>query len=656
MSGLKYRADIDGLRAVSVLAVILFHAGFGFGGGYIGVDAFFVISGFLITGLIVKDLEAGSFSLARFWKRRIKRIWPMALAVTGAALAAGYFLLMPGAYVVLAYDAIAQVLMLANWRFAVTQGYFDGPADLRPLLHMWSLAVEEQFYVFFPVVLLLVWRFGRRAVVGILVAIAAVSLGLSVWGTQAHPSATFYFLPTRMWELLVGSLLAVLRPGPLRSRPLREGLSFVGLAMLLVPVFVYDSSTPFPGVAALPPCLGTGLLIYTGGAGVGVVRRVLSTGPMRLIGLMSYSLYLWHWPVLSFMRHTMGDDISAANRVLVLVAVFVVSFFSWRLVETPARKVSDSVSLWRIAGGAAVVSGVLLLAGLLIHVSRGVPDRFEEDIRALGDPGPIVRPWDYNGPLQESSKWKPAVPIGAQRPDAAGIQFLLWGDSHASVISSTVHAVAASLDLPGAAAIRSATLPVPGIWRPSLGTMGLARAEWNDRVFQWLESHDVKTLLLCGRWSVNLDEKLVVPLGTDHATEDAACDALRDGLQDLLDRCQEEDVFVYILTEIPFQGLRPEQRAIGAHVRGLPAPTVGVGIDEHRRHQRLVESVMGQLRGDNFQIVPLADALLTSSGDSMIVFDGKGLYFDDDHLSSAGAEALLTPLLTRVLSGGPEQP
>ncbi len=385
---------------------------------------------------------------------------------------------------------------------------------------------------------------------------------------------------------------------------------------------------------------------------MGVVRRVLSTGPMRLIGLMSYSLYLWHWPVLAFMRYAVDHDLSVGHRVLTLGVIFVVSFFSWRLVETPARKVSDSVSLWRIAGGAAVVSGVLLSAGLLIHVSRGVPDRFEEDIRAIGIPGALGKKWHYDGPLKDGSKWEAVVPIGAERPDPADVQFLLWGDSHAGAIGLTVHTVATSLDLPGAAAIRNATLPVPGTWRGHQGERAVAGTEWNDLVFQWLESHDAKTLLLCARWSAYLGTEGASPLlGPASDTPDGDRDALLHGLQELLDRCQEMGVFVYVLTEIPLQELVPEQFAIRAHLRGLPAPTVGVGIDEHRRQQRRVESVMGQLRGDNFRLVPLADDLFTPSGDSQITLDGKGLYFDEDHLSLVGAKAVLTPVLTRVLSG-----
>ena len=215
MIDFKYRPDVDGLRAVAVTLVLLFHAGLGFSGGFIGVDVFFVISGFLITGLILKEQESGKFSLANFWVRRIRRIIPAATVVVVAVLVAGFFILLPRDYEDLGKSAIAQQLMLSNVYFWRNTGYFDGPADLKALLHTWSLAVEEQFYLGYPFLMMLLHRFGRKVTVGALTFLGVGSLIVSVYGVEHHPSATFFLLPTRAWELLIGGLICFL-PKPTR--------------------------------------------------------------------------------------------------------------------------------------------------------------------------------------------------------------------------------------------------------------------------------------------------------------------------------------------------------------------------------------------------------------------------------------------------------
>jgi len=257
-SGLwRYRPDIDGLRAVAVLAVILYHADLGIAGGFVGVDVFFVISGYVITGFMLAELERGRFSLAGFWERRIRRIWPAALVVTLAVLVAGYVLMMPVDYVLLAKDAMAQLGMVANIRYC--QGdyrtYFAPDMNARPLLHFWSLAVEEQFYLFFPLLLVPLWRLGRLRCGVILGLLALVSLVASVVNLPTHEMGVFYLLPFRMWELLAGSLLALVSGVACRWRGGREVCASVGLALICWSCWCYSPMNLFPGLAALVPCL-----------------------------------------------------------------------------------------------------------------------------------------------------------------------------------------------------------------------------------------------------------------------------------------------------------------------------------------------------------------------------------------------------------------
>ena len=264
----RYRPEIDGLRAIAVLAVVLYHAGLGVSGGFIGVDVFFVISGFLISSLIIKDLESGKFTLAGFWERRIRRILPAVAVVVLATLVAGWFLLLPDDYASLGKSAVFQALCSANiyfWR--IPSGYFAVKVDELPLLHTWSLAVEEQFYMVVPLLLFGSFRMSafrhRGTLLSFIAAGMAVSLTASICWVVPHPSAAFYSLPSRAWELLCGASVAILPASALlNSRTIRETLTWLALTAIIAPCFLYTKETPFQGLAALPPCLGTALFIW----------------------------------------------------------------------------------------------------------------------------------------------------------------------------------------------------------------------------------------------------------------------------------------------------------------------------------------------------------------------------------------------------------
>ncbi len=306
---LDYRPDIDGLRAVAVLAVVSFHA---FPqltpGGFVGVDVFFVISGFLISTIILKAHAQNTFSYARFYARRIRRIFPALMLMLAASLVFGWFALTPNEFAELGRHAAAGTLFVSNlalWREA---GYFDHEAQLKPLLHLWSLGIEEQFYLIWPLFLL---RF-RRATAA-LVAVVVLSFAANVWLVHSKPDATFYMPFTRFWELASGALLAqlaLMAPngdalGGLRrfapflgdSRALRDALSVAGTLLVLAPVLRLSHTASFPGFWAALPVLGTVALIAAGQRAI-INRRLLSAPPMVLIGLISYPLYLWHWPLL----------------------------------------------------------------------------------------------------------------------------------------------------------------------------------------------------------------------------------------------------------------------------------------------------------------------------------------------------------------------
>ena len=341
----RYRKDIDGLRALAVLAVILYHAGIPFfTGGFIGVDIFFVISGFLITSTLVKDLSENNFSLAGFYERRGRRILPALTAVVIFCLIAGARLLLPASLKSFSKSALWLSFFSSNIFFKNESGYFDAAANTKPLLHTWSLSVEEQFYVFFPILLLFGWKYARTHVGTILLGLALTSLIASCLGVKHDPTAAFYYIHYRAWELALGSILAfAFQPSvdfrlPELSQTWRETLAGLGLVGVVAPVFFYTNHTAFPGVAALPPCLGAFALIWTNTSGCTFVGKLLSTRPAIEVGLMSYSLYLWHWPLLVFAKLYKGEDLSKWAGAGILALSVAVSWVSLRWVERPFRE------------------------------------------------------------------------------------------------------------------------------------------------------------------------------------------------------------------------------------------------------------------------------------------------------------------------------
>ncbi len=372
---LTYRPDIDGLRALAVVLVVAFHLDVPLcHGGFVGVDVFFVISGYLITGIIAKEIAAGRFSIAGFYERRARRILPALFGVLVAATLLSTHYLLPDELISYAKTMLAATFSYSNLYFKSTADYFDAPSHTKPLLHTWSLAVEEQFYIFLPVLLYLLSRRLPKYRVAFLWVVAAVSLGYSTWAAFYSPDSAFYLLTSRAWELLAGSLLA-LQPYPARRRWMRETMGWVGLGLILLASNRYTSGTPFPGAAAALPVVGAVLIVSAGRHQATVVGRLFSLAPVRFVGRISYSVYLWHWPLIVFTkmgflaflpRTRFGYAGSILGLSLVLGAA------SWRFIEQPFRVGAPGrwsrnrvfgVSLAAMATSAAVAVTFVALSG-----------------------------------------------------------------------------------------------------------------------------------------------------------------------------------------------------------------------------------------------------------------------------------------------------
>lgn len=384
----NYAPDVDGLRTVAVIPVILFHAGFiSIGGipiapgGYVGVDIFFVISGFLISKIIYSEISNNAFSFTSFYARRIRRIFPALFAVYLACLAFVAFFGLLNEAAQLRNSTIASILIVSNIYFANLAGYFDAALQNNPLLHTWSLSIEEQFYVLFPILIFAIHRLPSSIRVGTLVAVLAASFVASLYLTQAYPQWAYYSVISRAWELGLGSLLAIIRPIP-KARWNAELSGLVGIAMIVFSIMSYDKATAFPGAAAIWPTLGTALVIYSGlGTHKGAVTRFLSLGLLRGIGLISYSLYLWHWPVLVFGRQ-LGYT-SKLEVIAQLVLIFVLSCLSWLLIEQPFRRGYKTVSTKTVVRSGLVAMAATCLVALLVVPVNTVLRSPNERVQAI---------------------------------------------------------------------------------------------------------------------------------------------------------------------------------------------------------------------------------------------------------------------------------
>lgn len=427
---MTYRADVDGLRAIAVLSVLVFHAGLGIApGGFVGVDIFFVISGFLITSLIVAEHERGAFSIVSFYERRARRILPALFAMLAATLALGSVILLRSDFQELTRSAGATSAFLSNVFFWKTAGYFNGESDLKPLLHTWSLGVEEQFYIVFPVLVFVGFRLGgRRALGPIVLGSLAASFVLCLWAMDDYADAAFYLAPARAWELMIGAVLALGLLPELRPGWLREAAGAVGLGLILWCVLTYSEAQPFPGTRALWPCVGAALVILAAGSGV---SRLLALRPLVFVGLISYSLYLWHWPVLVFARYEgyyAGTPLQAA---VALAACGLLAVLSWRYVEEPFR----SRRLLPTRRGVLATATACIAGAVVLNLGLGSLIDPDADALAGAEAGRQEARAAYGEGTCFFSSGAPLETIDPGRcltPDPARRTYLLMGDSFAA--------------------------------------------------------------------------------------------------------------------------------------------------------------------------------------------------------------------------------
>ncbi len=578
--------------------------------------------------------------------RRIRRIRPACLAVVAAVLVAGWFILVPADYRVLGKDALWQSLMVVNIHFWSEAGYFAPESESRPLLHLWSLSLEEQFYVVFPLVLAALWPHRGRTVRGVLWFLAILSFAAAAVLVYRSPEATFYLLPTRAWELLAGSLLALSTPR-IRGRFSHEAAGVTGLALLVVPALTYGPTTPFPGVAALPACLGATLVLWSGTRRDAFTARTLGWWPLREIGRRSYSAYLWHWPLIAFGHSWYGDTLPTYAIAGILVATGLLSWASFRWIEQPFRLgTGREMHPSRTFVVAGLASLAILLPSLFIITTRGVPQRFSESAQAILVPRSVDRRW-------EGEESKTGVsdgvlkPIGAMRSADGRPDFLLIGDSHGMAISPAVDAAARRAGLSGLAALRSSGFPGDGIWIPGEPAAALkqeSHARWMHAINDSIDRLQPRTVVVCARWSAYLSHvpdigpaAMIAAAGTNPVTAEVTERAAVESLSRLVRRCRAAGSSVVLLLEVPYQDRSPRHYALAMAWGGDSIFLAGTDRTTHQARQAPVLKVMDRIQGPGVRIVDLAEPLF-AGGDRSCVGRHDGLWYaDGNHLNEKGS-------------------
>ena len=632
----RYRADLDGLRAVAVSAVLLFHYGFGLPGGFVGVDVFFVLSGYLITAIVWAEVARGTFSLVAFYERRIRRIVPALAVMLLACGTAFFFVFLPEDMWLLARSEFAAALFGTNILFhQIASDYFDADnLTLQPLLHTWSLAVEAQFYLVYPLALLALGGKARRVVATLAVA-AVLSLAFGQWEVHLHPVAAFYLLPGRAWELLVGGLVAfAVRRGGVADRPFGvrlPGLATVaGLAAIAAAALLFDAATPFPGVAALLPCLGAVLVIF-GGGHRNAASAWLGARPLAALGRISYSLYLWHWPVLVFAHYRTSTALTVTTRLMMLAATLGLSIASYAVVERPFIARAVLPSRRGLFAGA-------LAASVAIGAVGGVLDLTRQGVLPFARLPPAVATLaagNYDRAEGDCDPPRDGIPVSAScrfgKSDEAPT-IAVWGNSYARMWMPGLDADARRHGVAGIDMLMSKCPPLIGV---AVAARPNCRG-FNSAALAYLEAHpNVRTVLLGADWF------------------DAGSDVGR--LADTLDRLKAAGLTIVVLLAPPQPDFSVPRTLALAALRGEPTPPP---ID--RAHARLAQQastdIIAVLRDRfGFTVIDPATALCDATT-CAVERDGRPVFFDAGHVTASTALAsasLFDPLFDAAETAPP---
>ena len=648
---MDYRREIDGLRALAVIPVILFHAGFqAFSGGFVGVDVFFVISGYLITSILITEKQAGTFALINFYERRARRILPALFVVMVVCLPFAWYLMPPSNRKDFSESLVVVPTFVSNIYFWRQSGYFDTASELKPLLHTWSLAVEEQYYLLFPIFFLLTWKFGKRWIVALLAVIAIISFAAAQWGSSNKPGFAFFMLPTRGWELLVGGFIAFHLSRKDRDKfkieRISESVSFIGVFLITYAICVFDKHTTFPGLYTLIPTIGAALIIVFATEQT-LVGKVLGSKLFVGVGLISYSAYLWHYPLFAFARY---ESISEPSKIVLsalAVAALFFAYLSWKFVETPFRN-RQRIERNKVFFYGALCSVCFGAVGLVGHFYKGLESRYDLPLSLSSSFRTTLKEAECFDKVAVHTSGDWLCDIGKK---GNSVSFIVFGDSHALSLLDAFDKAARSVNVYGVFTAASSCAPFSKIYPLSVSQEVIDCNLLNKRVLDYVKDNKIAMVFLVARWPYytdgGYDGKDFVFLGLSKDAEQnkaSSRKAFEVGLQNTVDAYEKMGVKLYIVAQVPQQ--RYDARKIyyksyapykskdefNANLRSL-----SVSVQEHHQLQSHVTSLFKLYESEKkLNLISFDDIYCDSDKCSVGDLD-KSYYSDDDHLSSAGA-------------------
>ena len=652
---MKYRAEIDGLRALAVVPVIFFHAGFElFSGGFVGVDVFFVISGYLITTILIEDIENQRFSLVNFYERRARRILPALYLCMLVCIPFAWMWMLPHQMKDFSQSLVAVSLFASNilfWR--ERGGYFDAVAEEKPLLHTWSLAVEEQYYVLFPIFLILAWRFGKNRVFWMIVVMASISLLLSEWGWRNKSVANFYLAPARAWELFAGSIAAFI----VQNNGVRKNnfLAMLGLSAIVFSIFFYDETMPFPSVYTLVPVLGVVLLVLYADKET-IAAKLLSTKAFVGMGLISYSAYLWHQPLFAFARVRMLDVPPTMLMFALCVTSILLAFLTWKFIETPFRNKNTYSKKAIFAISISGISSALIL-GLLGYFQNGFEKRFDYSLIDLVG-------------LETGATHIEEI-LGCQEKDVANLDSIfcevnvgetipkiaVFGDSHADVAAMALHHIGESFvvaSLAECAPLINVDVAIGHYGKDVCRNMSLKQLDFVK------SNPNIQEVLLVGRWSLYTSGDYQAPMKRAFLTtsenvfitQDSSRQVFAEELENTIKTYQNNGLNVSVLMQVPQQKYKALEAITRTYLinNGENETLLQTPLREHLKLQDFNRNIMELMKTteNKVRFINLDEYFCNESVCGMLR-DKPILYRDNNHLSLKGAQHISSGLATALL-------
>ncbi|MBL1146989.1 MAG: acyltransferase [Pseudomonadota bacterium] len=645
---MTYHSFIDGLRAIAVMAVILFHFDSQLlSGGFIGVDIFFVISGFLITGVLTVNFPEKRVSIADFYERRARRILPALTVMAVLSTIAAVALLMPHDLDLYGRSLFGIAIFASNFTFLGDVGYFESSAMIKPLLHTWSIAVEEQFYIIFPIVILLAQSFGaqkRRNLIAGIFVLFLVSLGMNLVFIRDYPEASFYMLHTRAWELLAGALLCLYLQHVSLKKTAAEAISLIGFILMLSGIFLYDRTVPFPGAAAIPPCLGTVLLIWGNVQYKTWLNRFLSNRIFVGIGLISYGLYLYHWPLLVYVHYTLNRAPDLMEITVLMAAVFALATLSYFLIENPVRRRKWITSRKAVFLTSLAALSLTAVCGGIGSKTDGLPTRFAGSTLQYVTTNQEQAPRDCISRKADQLTGHPLCKIGDLSKEKPS--FMIWGDSHGRAMGHVTSLLGEKHGVSGWNAYYGGCSPVLDLLRVDFPHKYRCKI-FNDAVLDVIKEDNIKYVALVGRWDAILgwEENSIETildnkfgLTTENGKELTDIAAFAHAFEKTVNALTARGIHVYVVKQVPpflydVPSVLAKYDRFGKDMTGLKRP-----YDEVIKRRAAIENVFETVQSPLVTYIDPLEVFCPDKKSCLPMADERSLYADNNHLSYYGAE------------------